>query len=310
MSTAENADEVVVVDKGRIVQRGPHAALVAEGGVYGRLHASWVAQQSVRADPGRRRVGSGIRRPGYWRHDLPRPRPSRRASSATPRDSSPAVVQQHDTGEVLMVGWMDDEALHRTLTTGRTTFWSRSRQELLGQGRDVRPPPARQGGPPRLRRRHPARQGRPGGAGLPHRRPHLLRRHRRSRSPMAERAAQQVVRADRAGRARRRRARRGRRRPRTGRRAAGTVGRHPGLRAPPRAPSPRRWSSLSRWSPWPPGASSWCCAAGPAASSRSSGCSPPPARSSPRSSPTAGRRTTPSRPRSRRAPAPTPSRRR
>ena len=48
MSTAENADEVVVVDTGRIVQRGPHAALVAEGGVYGRLHASWVAQQSVR----------------------------------------------------------------------------------------------------------------------------------------------------------------------------------------------------------------------------------------------------------------------
>ena len=40
----------------------------------------------------------------------------------------PAVVQQHDTGEVLMLGWMDDEALHRTLTTGRTTFWSRSRQ--------------------------------------------------------------------------------------------------------------------------------------------------------------------------------------
>ncbi|HSP39609.1 MAG TPA: phosphoribosyl-AMP cyclohydrolase, partial [Frankiaceae bacterium] len=29
----------------------------------------------------------------------------------------PAVAQQHDTGEVLMVGWMDDEALHRTLTT-------------------------------------------------------------------------------------------------------------------------------------------------------------------------------------------------
>jgi len=48
MSTAENADEVVVVDKGRIVQRGAHAALVAEGGVYGRLHASWVAQQAVR----------------------------------------------------------------------------------------------------------------------------------------------------------------------------------------------------------------------------------------------------------------------
>jgi ATP-binding cassette, subfamily B, bacterial len=46
MSTAENADEVLVVDAGRIVQRGPHARLVAEGGVYGRLHASWVAQQA------------------------------------------------------------------------------------------------------------------------------------------------------------------------------------------------------------------------------------------------------------------------
>lgn len=47
MSTAEKADEVLVVDKGRIVQRGPHARLVEEGGVYGRLHASWVAQQAA-----------------------------------------------------------------------------------------------------------------------------------------------------------------------------------------------------------------------------------------------------------------------
>ncbi len=46
----------------------------------------------------------------------------------------PAVVQQHDTGEVLMVGWMDDEALHRTLTTGRATYWSRSRQEYWVKG--------------------------------------------------------------------------------------------------------------------------------------------------------------------------------
>ncbi len=46
LSTAENADEVIVFDRGRVVQRGPHAALVADGGVYGRLHASWVAQQS------------------------------------------------------------------------------------------------------------------------------------------------------------------------------------------------------------------------------------------------------------------------
>jgi phosphoribosyl-AMP cyclohydrolase len=45
-----------------------------------------------------------------------------------------AVVQQYDTGEVLMVGWMDDEALHRTLTTGRATYWSRSRQEYWVKG--------------------------------------------------------------------------------------------------------------------------------------------------------------------------------
>lgn len=45
-----------------------------------------------------------------------------------------AVVQQHDSGEVLMVGWMDDEALHRTLTSGRVTFWSRSRQEYWRKG--------------------------------------------------------------------------------------------------------------------------------------------------------------------------------
>ncbi|WP_310963030.1 phosphoribosyl-AMP cyclohydrolase [Nocardioides terrisoli] len=46
----------------------------------------------------------------------------------------PAIVQQHDTGEVLMLGWMDDEALHRTLSTGRSTFWSRSRQEYWVKG--------------------------------------------------------------------------------------------------------------------------------------------------------------------------------
>src|SRR5213080_1049551 len=45
-----------------------------------------------------------------------------------------AVVQQYDTDEVLMVGWMDDEALHRTLTTGRATYWSRSRQQYWVKG--------------------------------------------------------------------------------------------------------------------------------------------------------------------------------
>ena len=46
----------------------------------------------------------------------------------------PAVVQQHDTGEVLMLGWMDDEALSRTLATGRATYWSRSRSEYWVKG--------------------------------------------------------------------------------------------------------------------------------------------------------------------------------
>jgi ABC-type multidrug transport system fused ATPase/permease subunit len=48
LSTAENADEVVVVDAGRIVQRGPHAELVQVEGVYRRLHDSWVAQHEHR----------------------------------------------------------------------------------------------------------------------------------------------------------------------------------------------------------------------------------------------------------------------
>jgi phosphoribosyl-AMP cyclohydrolase len=46
----------------------------------------------------------------------------------------PAIIQQHDTREVLMMGWMDREALRRTLTEGRVTFWSRSRQEYWRKG--------------------------------------------------------------------------------------------------------------------------------------------------------------------------------
>lgn len=46
----------------------------------------------------------------------------------------PAVAQQHDTGEVLMLGYMDEEALARTLETGRATYWSRSRQEYWVKG--------------------------------------------------------------------------------------------------------------------------------------------------------------------------------
>lgn len=45
-----------------------------------------------------------------------------------------AIAQQHDTGEVLMLAWMDDEALHRTLTTGQATYYSRSRGDYWVKG--------------------------------------------------------------------------------------------------------------------------------------------------------------------------------
>jgi phosphoribosyl-AMP cyclohydrolase len=46
----------------------------------------------------------------------------------------PAIIQQHDSHEVLMLGYMHAEALRRTLTEGRVTFWSRSRQEYWRTG--------------------------------------------------------------------------------------------------------------------------------------------------------------------------------
>jgi phosphoribosyl-AMP cyclohydrolase len=46
----------------------------------------------------------------------------------------PAIIQQWDSREVLMLGYMDREALRRTLTEGRVTFWSRSRQEYWRKG--------------------------------------------------------------------------------------------------------------------------------------------------------------------------------
>jgi len=46
----------------------------------------------------------------------------------------PAIVQQWDSKEVLMLGYMDAEALRRTLTSGRVTYWSRSRQQYWRKG--------------------------------------------------------------------------------------------------------------------------------------------------------------------------------
>jgi phosphoribosyl-AMP cyclohydrolase len=52
----------------------------------------------------------------------------------TPDGLVAAIVREHGSGDVLMLAWMDDEALHRTLTTGRATYWSRSRGEYWVKG--------------------------------------------------------------------------------------------------------------------------------------------------------------------------------
>ncbi|MBL8670474.1 MAG: phosphoribosyl-AMP cyclohydrolase [Alphaproteobacteria bacterium] len=46
----------------------------------------------------------------------------------------PAVAQQHDTGEVLMLAWMSAESLRATLSSRRVTYWSRSRKSLWRKG--------------------------------------------------------------------------------------------------------------------------------------------------------------------------------
>ena len=120
MSTAEAADEVVVVDRGRIVQRGPHAVLVGAGR---RLRRP---APLVGGPAGEDRLMST---PESALDPAVAARLKRSADGLVP-----AVVQQHDTGEVLMLGWMDDEALARTLTTGRATYWSRSRGEYWVKG--------------------------------------------------------------------------------------------------------------------------------------------------------------------------------
>jgi phosphoribosyl-AMP cyclohydrolase len=51
-----------------------------------------------------------------------------------PEGLVPAIVQEHATGQVLMLAWMNEESLRKTLETGRTWFWSRSRQEYWCKG--------------------------------------------------------------------------------------------------------------------------------------------------------------------------------
>src|SRR5919109_3453306 len=46
----------------------------------------------------------------------------------------PAIAQQHDTGEVLMLGWMNRDAVRASLAEGRACYWSRSRRRLWRKG--------------------------------------------------------------------------------------------------------------------------------------------------------------------------------
>ncbi|WP_251858481.1 phosphoribosyl-AMP cyclohydrolase [Herbiconiux sp. L3-i23] len=60
----------------------------------------------------------------------------RAVASATYGDDGllPAIIQEESTRDVLMLGYMDAEAVRRTLSEGRVTFWSRSRQEYWRKG--------------------------------------------------------------------------------------------------------------------------------------------------------------------------------
>ena len=48
----------------------------------------------------------------------------------------PAIIQQYDTNEVLMLAWMNKESLNETIKSGRTCFWSRSRNKIWKKGEE------------------------------------------------------------------------------------------------------------------------------------------------------------------------------
>ena len=123
------------------------------------------------------RVGVKNGRRDRLSRDRSRTGPADRSAAQTrPAGLVAAVIQDERTGEVLMVGWMDDVALHRTLTTGRSTFFSRSREEYWVKGETsghrqwVREVRLDCDGDTLLVTVHQE------GAGLSHRRPDLLRR--------------------------------------------------------------------------------------------------------------------------------------
>jgi phosphoribosyl-AMP cyclohydrolase len=57
-----------------------------------------------------------------------------REAKFDPSGLIPAIAQQHDSGEILMLAWMDREALAETFKTGHVTYWSRERKKLWRKG--------------------------------------------------------------------------------------------------------------------------------------------------------------------------------
>ena len=62
------------------------------------------------------------------------PGPLAKAITFDDRGLVPAIAQQHDSGEILMMAWMSAASLAETLATGRVCYWSRSRQSLWRKG--------------------------------------------------------------------------------------------------------------------------------------------------------------------------------
>ena len=68
------------------------------------------------------------------REPRPLPRSLEEAIAFDPHGLVPAIARQHDSGEVLMMAWMNRESLAATLASGQVTYWSRSRKALWRKG--------------------------------------------------------------------------------------------------------------------------------------------------------------------------------
>ena len=192
---------------------------------------------------------------------------ARRRSISTPSGLIPAVVQDAATGEVLMVAWMNAEALERTLATRLTHFWSRSPQGAVAEGRDIGPSPARRRRLRGLRRGHASGPRAPGRGRLPHGEPHvLLRPPRPAGGPAGGAGRRRPARARESSTRSSASSNRGGRRPARARTCRGSSpGGTPGSRRRSGKRRPRWWSRPSRRAPsgsspkWPTSGSTRSC---------------------------------------------------